>query len=303
MAGLAVSTIALWIALGSSAETFEVPDSVFTAPVNSLHGFSLIRLQINHHSNQLFLIDSAFEFTSVSQQTANELKLKIDYDIPGKLVSETDSAPERINFAKKATVSYGRYDLFSGPMPIIDLSNLSNYLGVNIAGILGYDILSRHNFTLNLRSHTLSLLRSGSTKSSAPTNQQAPAIATCSSFPVISGRLQLEDIQLPLRLKVDTGSNVPLELYSPFVRAHHLTSDASRPLRLYGPSGSGREGTEAGKATLELPGMTLRLENVYMSSAVLGMSAETSVDGTLGSPALEGHILVFECGAGMVKIF
>jgi hypothetical protein len=256
-------------------------------------------LTLNGHPNQLFLIDTGSEVTAVSEEAVKRLKLKTDDRKSGQVLGVADAEPTKFHVGKNIKLSFGKYDLYHGLTPVYDLAAASSYLGQPLSGIVGFDILSHNIFVLDYKRHTFSVYLKGAT----PLLDDGPFdVISCDSEPTMHVRLNIDGSLLDTDLKLDTGSNAPIEMNSPFVTSHELLK--GRDFKSVNPSGLGGEhvASHGETAELVLADRTLKLSDVYLSQAAKGATALEKPDGSLGSPALEGHTLVFECPAGRIEL-
>jgi hypothetical protein len=273
---------------------------VFEIPFETIGGFPMIRLTLNGHANQIFLIDTGSQVTAVSEDAVTRLRLKINDKKSGQVIGVADAEPAKFLVGKDIKISYERYDLYRGLAPVLDLSALAAYVGKPVSGILGFDILSQNIFALNYKTRSFSLYKKG----------EAPILSGHGSFdtiscgppPVIHANLKIDGVLVEPDLKLDTGSNAQIELFSPFVTSHNLIRDQTlKPINLGGLGGEhpALHGTDA---ELLLTDRNWKLSDIYLSQAREGASAQERPDGTLGSPALEGHILLFKCPSGKIEL-
>jgi hypothetical protein len=272
---------------------------VFETPVEMIYGLPTIRLTLNGHPNQLFLIDTGMPTTAVSEEAVKCLKLKIDAKKSGLIRGVGDAEPVKFQVGKSIKLSFEKYDLYHGLAPVFDLAAVSSYLGQPLSGVVGFDILSHNIFVLDYKRHTFSLYPKGA----SPLSDDTPFdLISCDSEPTMHVRLNIGGSLLATDLKLDTGSNAPIEMNSPFVTSHELLK--GHELKSVKPDGLGGEHVAFHGETAELllADRTLKLSDVYLSQAAKGATALEKPDGSLGSPALEGHTLVFECPAGKIEL-
>jgi hypothetical protein len=236
----------------------------------------------------------------VSEEAVTRLRLKIDDSRSGQVIGVADADPTKFRFSKNIKISFERYDLFRGPAAIFDLSALSSYVGEPVAGVFGFDILSQNVFAMNYKMHSLSLYPKGAPPILA--DDESSDTISCGQPPMIHVHLKIGGSLMESDLKLDTGSNAAVTLNSPFVTSHELIKDHTfQPVQLAGLGGE-YPALHGLDAELVLTDRSWKLSDAYLSQARKGASAQERPDGTLGSPALEGHILLFKCPSGKIEL-
>lgn len=116
------------------------------ANVYGVNHLLLVRTKINRRKEGLFLLDTAAAFTSVSEEIARPWEHRAAVPLMGArgLLSHVFRVPPvELDFGGRPVID---------PAPVaLDLRQLSQQIGVEISGILGYLLLSRSNLTINYR--------------------------------------------------------------------------------------------------------------------------------------------------------
>jgi predicted aspartyl protease len=133
------------------------------------------------------LIDTGTIPSVVDRRIARKLRLQTE---PSRLVA----------FGQQAAIQSATIDGFkigtlqSGPVPAA-VGDLSYLGGVQVAAIVGLDVLARRNFSIDYRTHMLSFAPGGQEQSVAPLEL---------AWPFLTARMTIGGQQV--RLLVDTGS-------------------------------------------------------------------------------------------------
>jgi PDZ domain/Aspartyl protease len=159
-----------------------------------------------------------------------------------------------------------------------------------VAGVLGYDFISRFAMTLDYDAATVTL--------ADPASFQTPAGATslpfelASNIPVIEARL---DSSLSGRFRLDVGSGSTVDLHGPFVRAHDLENRTGNKLTALG---GGFGGTFSGDITrmkrMDLGPFGWDDPIVILSGATEGGLASEDYAGNIGNQVLERFQVTFD---------
>ncbi|HUK64081.1 MAG TPA: PDZ domain-containing protein, partial [Dongiaceae bacterium] len=159
-----------------------------------------------------------------------------------------------------------------------------------VAGVLGYDFISRFAMTLDYDAATVTF--------TDPASFQPPAGATempfelASNIPVIEARL---DSNLTGRFRLDVGSGSTVDLHGPFVRAHDLENHTGPKLTALG---GGFGGTFSGDITrmkrMDIGPFGWDDPIVILSGATQGGLASEDYAGNIGNQVLERFQVTFD---------
>ena len=115
-------------------------------PVYGVEHLLLVKAKINRQKEGLFLLDTAAAFTSISEEIARPWEHRATGPLMGArgLLSHVFRVPPvELEFGGKPLVD---------PAPVaLDLRQMSQQIGVEISGVLGYPLLSASNLTINYR--------------------------------------------------------------------------------------------------------------------------------------------------------
>ena len=168
---------------------------------------------------------------------------------------------------------------------VLDLGQLAAVEGVNLDGLVGYEMFRRFDVRIDYAVRKVTL--------SEPGKLPPPAGATVLPFtldehtPIVAGTLD----GVPLRVTVDTGSRSALTLNSPFVREHAL-------LKRYGAETESVVGWGVGGAAR---GNAARFGTLKLGElAIDGIAGElfTGNKGAFANPDLGGNL-----GGGVLRRF
>ncbi|MFI5370957.1 MAG: PDZ domain-containing protein, partial [Candidatus Eisenbacteria bacterium] len=180
-----------------------------------------------------------------------------------------------------------------GPEKVAVLSlapHLEPFFWRPIAGVLGYDVISRFALTLDYDAATLTL--------ADPTGFQPPKGGTAMPFelaaniPVIDATL---DSTLGGRFRIDVGSGSTVDLHGPFVRAHDLREHTGTKLTALGGGFGGTfSGDIARMKRMQIGPFGWDDPIVILSGATEGGLASEDYAGNIGNQVLERFRVTFD---------
>ena len=271
---------------------------IFRAPVQQVDGVLLVDLSVNGTRNQSFLIDSGFSATVISSEAAIRLNLAKGGPGEGLMMTSADSSAKHYALTSRAVrIDYGKFGLYEGPIRVLDLENVARELGRPISGILGFDVLKHSRYILNLADNSLTLFSNRSKRHSPDLDPKG-----CDAGPVLKARLSIGGRSFAVMLQVDTGSNAALELFSPFVAKNELANGTQDEQKALIGVGGTSPAVVGGPGEVLIGDEIVSLEKVYYSRAEQGMTAVDAIDGNLGTPALAGRKVYFDCPDGKFSV-
>ncbi len=121
-----------------------------------------------------------------------------------------------LGFARATQLRLGAATLANPVFYIIDLGDLPKIEGVELDGLVGYELFRRFGVQIDYQQRRLTLVDPAIF--TPPPGATALEFRLADRIPIISGVLD----GLPVELSVDTGARDSLTLNAPFVRAHEL---------------------------------------------------------------------------------
>ncbi len=214
----------------------------------------LVDVQVNQSGPVSFLLDTGTQMTMVEPSLASELHLKEE----GSAAVASVGVNAHATFARVDRVAAGSHWLPDMKVLVYDLSNLQ-VAGISIRGVLGEDFLGRFDMLLDNTHNLLCLDDQGAMRAEVK-GQHVPLVAAA---PAADGTLpnplivsaKLSDGMRPVRLKLDSGANVPF-LYN--------TSDYMALGLFHGASLRGG-GANGARVFTALPPQTMKIGSIEMS--------------------------------------
>jgi len=222
-----------------SAET-RCPGNVASLPFRLVNRHQIIvPVSINHSGPYSFLLDTGTQITMVDPTLATALHL----DSQGTAEVASAGMHASASFAQVDQLEAGSHSVANQKVLVYDLQNLQA-TGLGIQGVLGEDFLEQFDMLIDNAHSLLCLDNSAAMRgdvkgqhialvASAPTSDGAPL----STSLIVSARLS--DGMRPVRLKLDSGSNVAF-LYN---ASEYMALGAFRGASLHGGGANGSQRT------------------------------------------------------------
>ena len=238
-----------------SAET-RCPGNVASLPFKLVNRHQIIvAVSVNRSGPYNFLLDIGTQMTMVYPSLATELNLKTQ----GSAVVASVGVHASASFAQLDRLEAGSHAAVDQKVLVYDLQNLQA-TGLNIQGLLGEDFLGKFDMLIDNAHSMLCLDDSSAMRGDVKGSHIAlvePAqkedALTATSLIVVA---KLSDGMRPVRLKLDSGSNVPF-LYN--------TSDYMALGLFKGASLHGGGANGAQRSFTALPPQNVKIGSVEMS--------------------------------------
>lgn len=217
-----------------SAET-RCPGNVASLPFRTVNRHQMIvPVSINHAGPFSFLLDTGTQMTMIDPSLAAALHL----ETAGKAEVASVGMQAAASFAQADLVEAGSHSVANQKVLVFDLANLQA-TGLNIQGVLGEDFLEQFDMLID-NGHSLlclddsAAMRTEIKGSRIPLQAQADGSQLAGSLIVVA---RLSDGMRPVRLKLDSGSNVPF-LYN---TSEYMALGMFRGASLHGGSGTAQK--------------------------------------------------------------
>ena len=201
-----------------SAFSQELIDKI---PIQIIDNLIFIQLHVNNNKEPLnFMFDSGAGITVIDHKISNELNLDISgtskIGTSGKTIETKESLSNELTFSEKFKVA----DI---SLIIMDLSHISEYLKVNVDGIIGFDLLKSAIVETNIDEMELLLFKNVNYTYSGNANPLKLIELESNHFglPVEIKSKGGEKI-IPLVVKIDTGAANYLTFHNEAVEKHEL---------------------------------------------------------------------------------
>jgi hypothetical protein len=206
--GFASFVLAATIVSTLSAET-HCPGNVASVPFQLVNRHQIIvAVSVNHSGPYNFLLDTGTQMTMVDPTLAAKLHLATQ----GEAVVASVGTHASASFAQLDQIEAGSHAAANQKVLVYDLQNLQA-TGLDVQGVLGEDFLGQFDMLIDNGHSLLCLDESAAMRGDVKGSHialvdpgQKASGSTASSLIVVA---KLTDGMRPVRLKLDSGSNVP----------------------------------------------------------------------------------------------
>lgn len=259
-------------------------------------GHVLVRPKINGEEPGWFIFDTGAGVCVISTPKVEELHLRAAGEIPAVGVGGAEGA----KLYRADVLALGPMTLHDHPLMATDLSMLKAYLGDEIAGVIGYGVLSRCVGEITIGSKEeparVALFDPGSFDLEREHGARIKSGAAWSKLklvrriPAVAGKVEDHDAWF----RLDTGANGFVTMHAGAVEKWNLLEGRDvTDIKLGGVGGfvKGKAGT---LRSIEVGGM--RHENVKASFALekKGSFGNDEMDGNLGAEMIRPFVLVLD---------
>ncbi|HWE84956.1 MAG TPA: retropepsin-like aspartic protease [Terracidiphilus sp.] len=239
----------------------------------------IVPVSINHAGPFSFLLDTGTQMTMVDPALAVALHL----ETTGKAEVASVGMQASASFAQVSLVEAGSHSVANQKLLVYDLANLQA-TGLNIQGVLGEDFLERFDLLIDNGHGLVCLDDTGAMRAEIKGTRVPLAQSGATDGSQLAGSLivvaRLSDGMRPVRLKLDSGSNVAF-LYN---TSDYMALGLYRGASLHGGSGA------AQKTFMALPPQDVRIGSVEMGNVsfvtLAGTQKNTNTEGFDGLLAM-----------------
>lgn len=252
-----------------------------TVPFELLNNHIYVQVRINGKGPYTFLCDTGGA-NIVAPTLAKELGLQSEGALQGRGVGEKS---EDVGLTKVQSLQVGDATLSNQVFAIFGLESYANVEGVNIRGLIGYEIFKRFVVRVDYEHSQLTM----TVPSAFAYHGQGTAVPFQfnNHIPQVDGEVD----GIPGKFDIDTGSRASLSVLKHFADKHELA--ARLGAKVQAVTGWGVGGAARGLVTRV---KTLRLGSVPVDNPVTELSLQSQ--GAFTSPYVAGNV-----GAGVLKRF
>jgi hypothetical protein len=263
------------------AET-HCPGNVASLPFRLVNRYLfVVAVSINHSGPYEFLLDTGTQTTTVDRSLAGQLHL----DLEGAPVIDGIGFQATASSARLEFLAAGSHAVTGLKVLVYDLRNLQA-AGLPVRGVLGEDFLEHFDMLIDNAHSLLCLDESGAMRAGMKgqrtplvSQAQGAGIDTLSRSLIVEARLS--DQTEPVRLWLDSGSNVSL-LFKP---SEYLAGKLDRTRSLQGTGGNAAQTSYLALPAQDMKIASLKLQNVtFLTPAVAQKNLQvTEFDGLLST--------------------
>jgi hypothetical protein len=246
-------------------------------------GHLLVRPALNGREAGWFIFDTGAAICVISTPLAEPFDLEPAGDVSANGVG----GGEAVQTLVAELLELGPMTLHDVPMMRTDLSFLGEHLGVEVAGVIGYGLLSRCIAEVDLQAPRIALHES--TTYQLPAGEWTP-LAFIDSIPAVPATFEGREG----RFQLDIGANAALTLQEPTVRRYDLLEGRTLADAKLGGVGGFVAAKRGRIAWIELAGVRLADVETTFAIEAKGVYAEEGFDGSIGTGLLKEFVLTFD---------
>jgi len=284
-------TLLACLCLGCNAYSSS-PELLGKIPFEFKDDMIFIKLKVNEEREQRFLFDTGASITLISKTLGDRLGLR-----NGNPLNNTGAAGHG-----SMEAFYGN-TLSFGDIQIKNLTLMKNSLPMpksspvaeSFEGAIGYDLLSRFLIKINYDSQELEFYSFG--KMDDHHFGRSHDIDLSLSIPEVTATLKANDRMYKGKFLLDTGSQMPLILNSPFAKDNNVRANLTKTvsiIRKAGVSDASSEFVMFKAGNLEIFDDTFQHFPAALSTATSGALSYRNFDGIVGNPILKRYHITFD---------
>jgi hypothetical protein len=278
---------------GANDARFANGSSALRIPLEfSAKGHMFVRVRVNDSQPLLFGLDSGFEQTAITSKRAKALSLKTYGEAKATGVGESE---DDIAFARNVRFELPGANFQLKEVGVLALDFPSPIAGEPLAGILGYDFISRFVVKINYVNRVMDL-HSPRVYRYRGRGDILP-IRMVDNYPSIPATVILPGLR-PIKtlFVIDSGAESGIFFNSPFVRRHKLleSKQETKEAGMLGIGGTSK--IRIGRATsIRLGKSVISNPEVHFSLATRGDGADTLSAGQISNAILrEFRVVIFD---------
>lgn len=255
-------------------------------------GHIFLRVRVNGSEPLWFGLDSGAEQTLISTQQAKALNLK--------LYGEAQAAgggENTVDFSstKNVSLDVSGVNFKLKEVGVLPLAFASPVAGEAIAGILGYDFMSRFVIEINYPNQIINLYNPRSYRYRG--RGEIVPIKMLDNNPCIAAKVRLPGLALVSGMfLIDSGANTDIFFNSPFVEKHKLLTSSQETTEAKTEAIGGTNKIRIGSATdIQIGNAIILKPTVHFSLATQGTDASDINAGFIGGKLLrQFKVVIFD---------
>lgn len=266
-----------------------------SVPFTLQDGLPVVRVTVNGRKEEAFVIDSGFERTVLNSDQAAKLQVSLSEVSIGTVLGSGDSKGQSLLSARSLRLKFGKTLILKGDIPAVSLIDLSSKLGLQISGIIGYDLFRANTTALDYIHKKFLIYKSKEFGSEHCANSAEFTISGTDSYPVLTTEMGVAEQDFgTARVLIDTGFQRGLMMTRLFGRLHHLTSSQDWKQSTGTGIGGDFKYLYGSAGWIRLGAKRLTLSQVSISQAKEGLSATNTYDALMGGSILMDYEIIFD---------
>ena len=287
---------------GAKDYRFAEGRAAMSIPFNFENDHIMVIGRVNGHRALWFLLDTGAEATIVNKTRLEEMGL-VGF---GASTTQGGGNATDVQYADVASLAIGDAEILNQRNAVIDLSGLEKIYGKPMAGLLGYDFISRFVVRVDYGRKMIDLFEP-SDYDYAGSGTKVPFILEGGQPHVASTLTVGAEPPIAADFILDAGAADNVNLTSPFVKAHRLL-DLARKKPADGPNtmaGSEKEffaqtSVRGRLSSLTLGAFSLKDLPCNLMVGTKGAYASESISGTIGQGVLHRFTNIYDYARNVV---
>ena len=268
---------------------------ITTIPFELFGDHIIIKVSVDDSEPLDFIFDTGSGFTVIDKDIANELNLE------GKEIAMNQTAAPW-HLIKHNTIAINHFLMEKNTKVYsTDLDHLEISLGMDLDGIIGYDLLRHHSIYINFDTKTMNIYD----HSNSPKRGDAIPFTLSTSIPVIEGSVVLNNGEAhPGTFFVMTGAGTTLDFNSPYAEQWDVVHKTGKHYS-YLVKGLSDEETphyEGHVQSFTFGNQKIEDLPIGISTATTGIQADKKVSGIIGSQILRMYNMTIDYGTKMIYL-
>ncbi|WP_370087939.1 PDZ domain-containing protein [Ekhidna sp.] len=255
----------------------------------------IIKVSVDDSEPLDFIFDTGSGYTVLDEDVAKRLNLS------GKSI-EMNEASSNWQLIKHNTIAINHF-LMEKNIKVYstDFDHLEISLGMDIDGIVGYDLLRHHSIYVNFDTKTINIYDLGK----APKKGDAIPFTLDTSIPVIKGDIVLNNNEPHYgTFYFITGAGTTLDFNSPYAKQWDVINKTGKHFSYYVKGLSAKETLhyEGHVISLKFGNQLIEDLPIGISTATEGIQASKSVSGIIGSQIIRMYNFTIDYGSKMLYL-
>jgi hypothetical protein len=267
------------------------PSKSLHVPVDVVGNRVFVKASVNGSEPAWFMLDTGAETSVITSEFAKKLGLRSQ----GAMSTIGSGGAANMSLLNDVVFGLPGVDVPSKTVAVLDFSQLLPSLGHDMAGLLGYDVISRFVLSIDYQKKIVSLSDPSSFKYSG-TGVEIP-LGFAGNYPqiavkiVLTGRSPIETIAI-----IDTGAN-NLLLTTQFVESHNVLSAVEKtvPKPTLGVGG-GSDAVQGRISAIQIGPYTLKEPVALFMQGENGGMSNSSFGANVGAAILRRFVATFDYG-------
>lgn len=255
----------------------------------------IIKVSVDDSEPLNFIFDTGSGYTVIDEDVANDLGLS------GKSI-DMNSASSTWHLIKHNTIAINHFLMEKNTKVYsTDLDHLEISLGIDLDGIIGYDLLRHHSINVNYDNKMMNIYDLGK----APKSGDAIPFDLHISIPVIKGSVVLNNGEAhPGTFFIMTGAGTTLDFNSPYAQEWDVLNKTGKHYSylVKGLSDNETPHYEGHVESFSFGKQKIEDLPIGISTATAGIQADKKVSGIIGSQILRLYNFSIDYGSKMLYL-